>query len=172
MDLKVGQILNFKYYDGPFQKAVRHYNRKIYGVDGFTHSAIITYVSDVSIEIAEALEKGFTISNYERWWVEGKIKEGVISVGTAYKPLNNVRYYANKYKGTKYSYWAVFLILIFGKNSIKLSDGVKSLICSEAVARLLYDASDKKIDFEPEFKKNYDFITPQDLYLSKQIKWI
>ena len=172
MDFKVGQILNFKYYDGPFQRGIRYYNRCVYGEDGFTHSAIITNVSADWIEIGEALGH-FTVSNYERWWVEGKIKEGVISVGTAcIQPLNNVKYYADKYVGIGYGFWAVLLIFIFGKYASKISDGVKSLICSEAVARLLYDASDKKIDFEPEFKKSYDMITPEDLFKSRQIKWI
>jgi len=171
MKYKVGQILNFKWYDGLFGKAIRYYNNLIYKEDGFTHTAIIIDVKDEFYVIAEAIGSGFTISDYEGWWVEGKVKEGKISVGTAKKDLVAVKSLAEKYKGTRYGYLWLPLIFIFGKKALWITDGTKSLICSEAIARLLYDASDRQIDFSKEFKKPYDFITPQDLYISKQIKW-
>jgi len=50
--------------------------------------------------------------------------------------------------------------------------GAKNLICSEAVARILYDSSEKKIDFEKEFLIPYDLIEPMHLWRSKQIEWL
>ena len=54
-------------------------------------------------------------------------------------------------------------------NVLNLSDDNK-LICSEAVARILYDASEKDINFELEYCKNYNLITPMDIFESKYVK--
>ena len=169
MEFKTGQILNFAYNDSLFEKLIKFVTKSKY-----IHSGIITSVGPDFIEIAEALSRGFVISNYERWWVEGKIKEGVISIGESKSPLINVRDIALKYQGTPYGFMTILHIanyLIFRKKAF-WSDGTKSLICSEAVARILYDASDKKINFETEYNKSYDEITPGDLERSKQIKWL
>ena len=61
--------------------------------------------------------------------------------------------------------------MIFKKFAFTISTGTKQIICSEAVARILYDSSNKKINFEKEFDKRYDLISPIDLYYSKQINW-
>ena len=45
--------------------------------------------------------------------------------------------------------------------------GANRLICSEAVARILYDSSKKKINFQKEYDKPYDLVTPQDIFVSK-----
>lgn len=171
--VKVGTIINFKAYDHIYGKIIRVYNRIVYKEDGYTHTGIVTDVKDDAIEIAEAINKGFTISWYDKKWVEDKIKEGTITTGEAIKPLKNVREIAKKYEGTRYGWrdiLSIFTIILWRKRAIGFT-GTKSIICSEAVARILYDASDKKIDFEPEFKKSYDLITPTDLSKSKQIKW-
>ena len=49
-----------------------------------------------------------------------------------------------------------------------MSKGAKKLICSEFVARVLYEISNKEINFEEEFNKKYDYITPADLYQSRR----
>lgn len=173
MELKTGQILNFKWFDGWLGRAILFYNRIVYRTDGFSHTGIITDVNEKDVEIAEAIGTGFTISWYGRQWMEDNIKNKVISLGEAIKPIKDVRKYAKKYEGTPYGWMdliSILAILIFGKASIGFT-GAKGLICSEAVARILYDASDKKIDFVTEFKKSYDLITPTDLSKSEQIKW-
>lgn len=169
--MKVGSVLNFRWYDNIFGKAIRYYNRLVYKTDGFTHTAIVIDIKEGYYTIAEALGSGFTISDYEDWWVEGKIKEGYIFVGEPKYDLVAVKSLAQKYEKTRYGYIFLPLIFLFGEKAKWATDGTKSLICSEAVARLLYDASEKKINLSEEFKKSYDLITPHDIYLSKFIKW-
>jgi hypothetical protein len=169
--MKIGNVLNFKWYDGLFGKAIRYYNRLVYKEDGFTHTAIVIDIKPGFYTVAEALGNGFTISDYEDWWVEGKIKEGYIFVGEPKKDLVAVKALAKKYEKIRYGYLWLPLIFLFGEKSSWVTDGTKSLICSEAVARLLYDASDRQLDLSKEFKKSYDVITPQDIFKSRQIKW-
>jgi hypothetical protein len=172
MEFKIGQILNCAYGDTLFAKLIRFRNKFYYG-SPYTHTSIITFVGEDYLTIAEALGDGFTISNYEKWWVEGRIKDGTITLGNSIVPLINVKENAEKYKGTEYGFLGIFYIALsfLGHKSINWSDGTKSLICSEAVARILYDSSNKQIDFVKEFGKSYDTITPDDFSKSKQIIW-
>jgi hypothetical protein len=172
INLKVGDILNFAYADTLFSKLIRFRNRFYYN-SPYTHSAIITNVEDGIIEVAEAINKGFTISDYSYNWLSDRIHNGTIIVGRTSKELSNIRENATKYSGIRYGWGAIFFISLslLSRQSIKWSDGVKSLICSEAVSRILYDSSNKKINFELEFNKPYDEITPDDLANSKQIRW-
>ena len=168
-------ILNFKYREGFFNQAIMFVNKIRYKEEGYTHSAIIIDEDKDNYLIAEALSKGFTISWYDKKWIIQKIKEGVIEKGIPKVKIDKKILYANayKYNGTPYGFLDLFNILwyfIFGKIAFKFT-GAKGLICSEAVCRLLYDASDKKIDFEKEFNKDFDLITPTDLSKSTQIKW-
>jgi hypothetical protein len=90
-EIKVGTILNFRWYDGLFGKAIRYYNRLIYHEDGFTHSSIVIEIKDGFYSVAEALGNGFIISDYEDWWVQLKIREKYITVGNAKKDLEGLK---------------------------------------------------------------------------------
>lgn len=178
MDFKVGQVLNFAYKGNLIQKIIMWANQKHYGFKGFTHSAIIGgFVNKDGVECAivyEALNKGFTKSYYELWWLEQRFDKGEMDVGNAKKPLHDVWKYCEKYIGTPYGWIDIFRIAkfyLFGSKVVDDDKKVQDLICSEAVARILYDASDKKIDFEKEFDIPYDYISPMDLEVSKQISW-
>lgn len=176
MEFKVGQVLNCR-YPNLYGKLIAIKNKYSYGETGYTHSAIIIDIYEDEVLVAEALTKQFSMKRYEKWWLEAKIKEGIINIGTPTKPLKNIVGHALKYKDGSYGWGDIYNILIYwikGKESIfhKKYAGVKYVICSEAVARILYDASDKKIDFEKEFKKSYDIIEPMDLARSKQIRWL
>jgi hypothetical protein len=173
MEYKIGQIVNFKWYDDFYGKLIAFGNKIKYGDKGFTHSGIIYEVRKDTIVIAESLNKGFVKNDYEIWWLEARMKEGKISIGTAKEKLNNVQVNINNYLGRPYAWTDIFNLVLwylFGKTSFKINSGSKALICSEAVSRVLYDSS-KTINFEKEFKKSFDEITPQDLFISKQIKW-
>ena len=173
MEFQRGQVVNFKWKDSAINKAVLIYNKIVYGEEGFTHSGIITDTRKNTVEICEAIKRGFIRSDYSKEWIENKIKEGIISVGTPKPKLTYVQYNALQYENLPYSYWDlinIFLIKVFGKSSINFS-GPKQLICSEAVARVLYDSSNKKLNLAEEFNKAYDLITPMDLYVSNQIEW-
>mgnify|MGYP007100083530 CR=1 FL=1 len=171
---KTGQILNFKYYDGVFQWLIAFANKHTYGEKGYTHSAIISEIKEDSIMVAEALSSGFNVYAYEEWWLDERVKDGTISIGNAGVELKDVKNTINKYLNRPYAWYDIFNIgfyFLFGKYAFKISDGSKALICSEAVCRVLYDCSNKKIDFEKEFNKPFDTITPEDLSKSKQITW-
>jgi len=180
MEFKTGQILNFKYYEDFFGKTIRWYNMKVYGIDGFTHTAIITNVKP--LRMAQAMSKGFEIVDVYEPWLTNCINCGQVVIGESKIPLKNVEETAKKYEGRPYGFLDLInigLILIFRNKSIGFT-GSRALICSEAVCRLLYDCSDKKImlgfnkkkDKElSEFKKSFDLITPTDISKSKYIKW-
>ena len=53
--------------------------------------------------------------------------------------------------------------------TIKYSDGIKYLHCSEAVSRVIYDSS-KETNFEKEYSVPFDCISPAHIFLSKQVK--
>lgn len=176
MKYKTGQIVNFRYKDNIFMKMILFRNKLVYGDWGFSHSGIIGKVTDNEVQIFEAVNQGFVESYYPIWWLDLRVNKKEIKIGTAKKPLSKVVYHAEKYLGTPYGWFDIFNILVswvIKKNSIlfKYFKGAQSLICSEAVARILYDASNKKINFVEEFGIPYDMVEPMHLYKSAQIEW-
>jgi hypothetical protein len=171
MEYKIGQIIFFN-WNGFYSKAVGAYNLKKYKEIGWTHVGIITQVDKDMVVIHEALGKGFISSYYEKWWLDDKIKNKIILIKEVREPLNDVFDNAEKYRDIKYGWRDIFGIIfryVFGFELFPMS-GPNRLICSEAVVRILYDSSDKKIDFEKEYAIPFDFITPMDIYLSKFLK--
>jgi hypothetical protein len=179
MKLQTGTILNCAYNEGLFMKLVSLGNRIHYGKSAkWTHSAIVVSELDADnkVWVAEALGKGFTISEYESWWIYNQVKLGRIAIGYPKKKIDKKLVYdlAKKYEGIGYGWTDIFdivLHILFGKKSFIIDSNAKKLICSEAVCRILYDASDKKLDFEKEFGIDYDLIMPQDIYNSESILW-
>lgn len=175
--MRVGTILNSKGW-GIFGKLVRWRNQLRWpDMENWAHTCIITKIDGDTVEIAEALGKGFTITNYEKWWVEAKIKEGFYVEGNTITPIKNIRETAQLYQGRPYGFFDIMAIVGFwilggySKYVPRVFGGSKALICSEAIARILYDASNKQIDFEKEFNIPYDLIEPMHLWTSNQIKW-
>lgn len=173
-EFKVGQVLNSK-GQGIYGKLIGFRNGLIYGKEhNWTHSAIITEVKENKVLVFEALSNGFVSNYYEKSWLSNKIKEGFYIIGETKIALKDVHKHANKYKGTGYGWLDIIHIIlywIFGSKAKFLFTHAQALICSEAVARILYDASEKKIDFEKEYEIPYDLIEPMHLWQSKQIKW-
>ncbi|MCF7861159.1 hypothetical protein K9M79_02850 [Candidatus Woesearchaeota archaeon] len=153
-------------------KLIKIYNKITYGVDGFAHCGIITNGGLDEIQIHEAIGKGFVKSWYPKLFIEKMIEEKTCKIQYPKIKLSNVEKNADNYLGKGYGFLDILGIgisFITGWRFIKLT-GASKLICSEAVARILYDSSNKKINFEEEYKKPYDLITPMDLYLSEQLK--
>lgn len=175
MKFKTGQILNCKGW-GIYGWLIRFRNQIAYGEESWGHSAIIYADDGDMVWVAEALTKGFTISAYEKWWLEQKIKEGFFILGEGDLKVSpkKMREILGSYEGRPYGWTDILGIVvhwIFGRYAKRLTTNSKSLICSEAVARFLYDASKKKINFEKEFGIRYDLIEPHHIYKSNQINW-
>lgn len=175
-DFKVGQILNFS-WDSIYGKVIKFYNYKEYGYSEeniWTHSSLISEIKGDDVIVYEALSKGFTKNTYTKQQLLGWIENGNMIVGECKYKLTNVKKTCEKYLGTPYGFLDIFnigLYLIFKKYAFTISTGTKQLICSEVTARILYECSKKKVDFEIEFDKSFDKIAPIDLYYSSYIDW-
>jgi len=171
----VGQVLNSK-GTSVYGIMISWRNALIYGKEhNWSHSAIITDVSKEKILIHEALARGFVTRVYEKSEVEEKLKEKSFVLGETNIKLKDVRKNAKEYQNRGYGFFDIFHILlywIFKTKAKFLFTHAKYLICSEAVARILYDSSNGKIDFQKEFSTPYDLIEPMHLWRSKQIKWM
>ena len=167
---KLGDVVFFN-NDSIYSKLILMYNRIVYYDKGWSHVGIITEINKDTVLIHEALSNGFNPNHYDKEYLEGRIEEGSVMIKRPKKKLEEVRFWADEYLGRPYAWWDIIGIglSLFLKLPIGLT-GAKKLICSEAVARVLYDCSNKKINFEEEFNKRYDYITPTDLAVSKQLK--
>lgn len=174
MEFKEGQILNFT-WKSFYGKLIQVYNYREYKKKGPTHSAIIGEVKEYSVIVYEAINSGFQAKEYGKEELRSYIKSGNCVVGETYIKLNNVKENCEKYLGAPYAWTDIFYIALYvliGKSAFKLSTNAKNLICSEAVTRVLYDSSNKQINFENEYNKPYSFIAPSDIQHSKYIKWL
>ena len=168
---KVGMCVMFN-WNNPYSKIIRFYNRLKFGEDGFAHCGIITKIEKNRIQIHEAISKGFVKSWYPKWFLDEKIEKAIIALGTT-KKLRNVEKIADKYLGKPYGWLDILgigLSFIFGFRFLKIT-GAKNLICSEAVSRILYDASNKKINFEEEYGIPFDLITPMHILYSDYLEF-
>ena len=141
---------------------IRVRNRIIYGKGhNWSHTAIISDIKKDDIVIHEALSEGFVETHINYSEFEKKIRSGIFTVGKPKATLKDMKKLAKKYEGTGYGFLDIFNIIlywIFGTQAKFLFTGAQRLICSEAVSRILYDASNKKLDFEEEFLIPFDLI--------------
>jgi hypothetical protein len=174
MRLKVGQVLNVKSRTF-YGMLIGWRNSLIYGKGhNWTHSAIVTEVREDKILIHEALGNGFVSKYHSRKEVEEKIENEEYINGTVKRGLLKVKENADKYLGRGYGFLDILHIIIywiFGTNAKFLFTGAQNLICSEAVSRILYDASNRRVNFEKEYGIPFDLIEPMHLWQSNQIKW-
>lgn len=177
MKFKKGQVLLFN-WSNPYANLIRWRNKFKYGKEGWAHCGIITdkrvHEEEEQVLVHEAISRGFVSSWYPVFWLQERIKEGRVLIGETNLKLSTVKKHADNYLGRGYAWFDIFNIALYwilGKAATTISTGAKSLICSEAVCRILYDASSKRIDFEKEYGILYDFIEPQHIRESKQMKW-
>lgn len=177
---KVGQIYFWKDIDSLFGKAINYYNLKTFKQSETTHCGIVSRIFDDKIEIFEATNKGFISSFYYNDWLENKIKIGKVKFKETKIQLKNVFDTCKKYENIKYGWLDIIGIVLSSLFKWKVLGitGKNAIICSEAVARILYDCSDKKIVLgysknnynQSEYKIKFDAITPMHIYLSKCLK--
>jgi hypothetical protein len=169
MTYKIGDLLFFN-SNHIYSKIIRLYNKIKYGEPGLTHVGIIADKKEGYSLVYEALSEGFVCNWYEDWWLNLKIEEGIIFKERTKIKLSNLNDNCENYLGRGYGWMD---ILAIGLSLIGIdfkTTGASKLICSEAVARVLYDSSNKKINFEKEYNKAYDLITPMDIYRSEFLK--
>lgn len=138
----------------------------------YTHAAIISSISKKNVYVCEALTDGFAKTQYTRKQFDKMMRSKDIIVGRPIVKPKYILFICERYIGRPYSFLDLFgclLYFLIGKHAFLFSTGAKQVICSEAIARILYDATNRKINFEKEYDKPYDIITPLDIYFSEQI---
>ena len=135
------------------------------------------------VQIHEATNDGFmpvTKQGQENWynkeWLNSVIGKKIM-IGRTKADLSNILKNAQKYEGIKYGWInifmhaiSMFLKLIIGNGKLKYTDEEKTLHCSEGVSRVLYDSSNKKVNFADEYSVPFDVISPAHIYLSSQVE--
>jgi len=171
--IRTGDVVLFNHDHSFFSRQITKYNLREYGQSKCTHAGIVSRTEGEKVWIFEIVNyKTADHQKYKREWLNKKAKDGKIIIKRS-RRLVGVFGRCNKYIGKSYSILDILSIYLYGMTGIKLSLTKKRrVICSELTARILYESSKKKVNFEPEFKKPYDLITPMDLYLSKQLKKI
>lgn len=168
MEFKNGQAVLFN-GDGFISSCIRFYNRINYHERGWTHVGIITKVEDDRVLIHEALSEGFVCKYYKKSLLEERISDGEIQIKTPRYKLKNVKKCADNYLGRPYGYLdiaSIAISTILGFRFLKTT-GAKQIICSEAVSRVYYDSTNKRMNISKEFYKSFDLITPTEIDMSK-----
>jgi hypothetical protein len=171
MQIKVGDIYFINDKNSLFGRLITYYNNKIFKQSDVTHCGIVTKVESDRILIHEA-GKIFNSSWYEDWWLEARINEGKVKFTRSKTKLNKVFETAESYNHIGYGWLDIIgigLHALFDWKVLGIT-GKNKLICSEAVVRILYDCSDKEINFEDEYGIKFDAISPQHIWLSKFMK--
>ena len=186
---KAGDVVFFKPKKFSIYSTLIRINNFInYRELGWTHVGIIGEVKPHSIIIYEALTQGFVASEYGKGELQTIISQRKAKIKRPKIRVTKVKDSCEQYLGRPYGWIDVFQIgvgtifnlmslffafndklrLVVGSFMLQTS-GASKLQCSEAVARVLYDSSNKKINFQEEFGKKYSLITPHDLAISKQL---
>lgn len=136
----------------------------------WTHAGVIKAVEEDRIVCKEAIASGFEDTYYTLSDFEAMKESGSILLLESNVPLYNIEEVLAAYSGRPYGYFDILAIWFYEKTGFKLFKGsAHSLICSEACARFLYDASGKEINLKYEFKKPFSYITPQNLFASTRL---
>ena len=126
-----------------------------------------------SYTVYEALARGLVKTDYTKEFINKCILDGRVTIKQTrkkYSEQDMIRI-CDTYIGQKYDFLAILYIWYYNitKKALKYNN-IKNVICSEFVARAGYDITSKELDFEKEFTKSYDFITPADIYASEQLE--
>jgi len=182
MKYQAGNLFFWK-GSGLFSYAISVYNLKNFHSSEATHIGIISQVEKDRVLIHEATNKGFVSSWYEIWWLEAREKEGKVHIGKVKHVMKNVFENCEKYKGIRYGWLdivGISMSLLFGWKVIGIT-GKNSVICSEAVTRIVYDSTDGKVAFgynprQPKEKKTseypivFDAVSPMHIFKSKSVE--
>lgn len=165
MDVKI----IFFNWDSIYSKLIRfHTGSK------WTHVGIVGAEDQNGVYCFEALNKGLVKSYYSNellrtWEVQGIITIKTVTLRTTPAELLKV---CESYEGAPYDWVSILNIALYsvlGKMALNFS-GPRAVICSEFVARVLYELSNKRINFEEEYDKKFDLVTPADIFRSVFLK--
>lgn len=178
-EIKKGDVVLFEGNTGFFEKVIQVYNVLKFKESGPTHVGIVVKVVGEDVHIAEALSTGFQEVVYRKAQLSDMYEEDIIKVMESRKKVPFIDIFARKYYGRPYGFTDIlaiattFLFKWAGPIS-RFFKGDRFLICSEAVVRILYDASDGSINFEKEYGISFDMVSPMHIWLSEQMRcvWI
>jgi hypothetical protein len=175
--VKVGQIF---FWNGGTEtimgKLITHYNLKTFKRSDTTHCGIIAEIRTAphnssfspAVLIYEAGNSGFKPREVPLYWFE----QSQVKIGETKEAVKGVLEACKRYENIGYAWFDLVAIMLKYYTGLNLNiTGKNSLICSEAVCRVLYDCS-KSIDFQKEYKIPFDLITPEHIFLSKQVRII
>ncbi|NWF49970.1 MAG: hypothetical protein HXY49_05465 [Ignavibacteriaceae bacterium] len=159
LNLQPGDLILFS-HTRLFDRLVRWFTKS-----EFSHAGIVYELGEKKIKVGEAWGSGFGIrTRYVSELPKCKIRRAKVE-------LKDVKRIQRKYIGKPYDRLNIIGLVIHSLTGKKLFvRSVKKITCSEVSARFFYDASKKQIDFQKEFHKPYDYITPADLARSKQLR--
>jgi hypothetical protein len=169
MEFKIGDIYFYKNTDNLFGKAIDLYNKKVFKKSDATHVGIIADVSNTQVLIFESMPQGFVQSWYDKSWLEAVLLEDTVHMGRVNGKMTDVLKNCKVYENIGYGWLDIVTIGIFYITGLRLSLTKKNkIICSEAVNYVIYDST-KSINFAAEYGISPDQVTPQHIFLSKQI---
>lgn len=137
----------------------------------WNHAGIVGENTEEGHVIYEAQASGLVKSVYPAEKLAKRLWDAEIDLLYPRYKVTDVKKHCENYLGIPYGIGSLFKIGwgILTKKTPEKSDGIKKMICSEFVARVLYDATNKRLNFEREYNKDYDFITPDDIWKSDQL---
>lgn len=175
MKFKVGDVVLFNNENGVMSKGIIRYNIREYGESFCTHAGIITEVNYDSVEIFEIVNiSGADNYTYTFDYLNEKIENSQIIIRRPKKSLKNADIDAicSLYKNVSYGVLDIICILIYGYTGLEISlTNAKKVICSELVSRILKNAN-TSLDISIDLDKDFDLITPQDLYYWDKLKTV
>ena len=140
----------------------------------YTHVGIVYEADFYTTTIAEALADGFQINTYQNSDIHNKLMKSKLVVKRPRLDINKklIKESIESKLGRPYGFKDIFRIAIYKIFGFKFGgDDPDKLICSEAVARVLY-RTNSKINLSKEFNKPFDYISPGNIFHSKQLEFV
>ncbi len=165
------QTLKFMFFSwsNPYSKGIQFVTKCKWSHVG------IAIENETSYTVYEAIAKGLVKTDYTKEFINQCIKDGRVCIKETKEKYSEMKIIdiCETYIGRGYDFFAIFLIW-FGAISHKTFkyDNVRNIFCSEFAARASYDITNKSLNFELEFIKKYEFLTPADLFNSKQLRFL
>jgi hypothetical protein len=156
--LKVGDVVFFNWKEGFYSKCITFFNTLKYKCSLTTHAGIVSAIEGDYVLIHEAVYQDgedFKANPYLSSWI---VQNCIVGRSKA-KITGSIKDTCKKYESINYDWLSIFLM------PFRLTfNSTKNMFCSEAVARVLYDCTDKQFNV-----KNWEKLTPMDLLYCGQL---